>query len=111
MDCYDKIIECLDDDGERRTLQGKKKPTSVKMVTAMQATRSYKKGCVMFVVHISSDKGKEVEDADVLSRYPVLQQFQYVFPEDITYFSPRREVDFSIDLVPGETPTLKKLTG
>jgi len=29
----------------------------------------------MFAVHISSDNDKEVEDADVLSRYPVLQKF------------------------------------
>ena len=31
----------------------------------MQAMRSHRKGCVMFVVHISSDKGKEVEDVCV----------------------------------------------
>jgi len=75
VDCYDKAIECLDDNGEPRVLQGKKKATSVRMVTTMQAQCSHKKGCVLFVVHISSDKGKEVEDADVLSRYPVLQRF------------------------------------
>ena len=46
----------------------------------------------MFVVHISSDKVKEVKDADVLSRYPVLQWFQDVFPRDITKFPPQREV-------------------
>ena len=65
-------------------MQRKKKPTSVRMVTNMQTKHSYKKGCVMFVVHISNDRGKEVEDANVLSRYPILQQFQDVFPEDIT---------------------------
>ena len=79
VDCYEKAIECMDDDGEKIILQGKKKPTSVRMVTAMQAKSSYRKGCVMFAVHISSDKSKEVEDADVLSRYPVLQQFQIYF--------------------------------
>jgi len=47
---------------------------------------------VLFVVHISCDKGKEVEDADVLRRYLVLQQFQDVFPEDISEFPPHREV-------------------
>ena len=47
-------------------MQGKKKPTSVRMVTAMQAKHSYRKGCVMFFVHISSDKGNEVEDDNVL---------------------------------------------
>jgi len=58
-------------------------------------------------VYISSDTGKEFEDADVLSRYPVLQQFQDVFLEDISEFPPHREVYFSIELVPGESSTSK----
>jgi len=43
------------------------------MVTTMKEKFSHRKGCKFFVVYISSDKDKEVEDADVLSRYPVLQ--------------------------------------
>jgi len=61
----------------------------------------------MFAVHISSDKGKEVEDANVLIKYRVLQQFQDVFLEDITELPPHREVEFSIELVLGATPTSK----
>ena len=55
----------------------------MRMVTSIQAKRSCRKGCVMFVVQISNEKGKEVEDANVLSIYPILQQFQDVFSEDI----------------------------
>ena len=73
VDCYDKATECLDDNGEPRVLRGKKKPTSIRMMTSMQAKRSCRKGCVLFPVHISSNKGKEVEDVDVLIRYLVLQ--------------------------------------
>lgn len=62
----------MDDNGERRVLQGKKKVTSVRMAIAMQAKRSCRKGCVLFAVHISNGKGKEVEDAYVLNKYPVL---------------------------------------
>ena len=51
---------------------------------------------MLFVVHISSDKGKEVEDANVLSSYPILQQFQDVFLEEVSYFSPHTEADFYI---------------
>lgn len=35
FDCYDKAIECLDENEEQRILQGKKKATPVRMVTAM----------------------------------------------------------------------------
>ena len=72
LDFYDKAIKLLDDDGERRILQGNKKPASVRMVTSMQAKCSSKKWCVLFSVYISSDKGKNVEDAEVLKRYLVL---------------------------------------
>eukprot|EP00253_Pinus_taeda_P028189 PITA_28189 len=72
-----------------------------------KAKHSFRKGCVMFAVNISSDKGKEVEDANVLRRYPILQQFQDIFPEDIIQLPPHKEVDFSIELVPGATPTSK----
>jgi len=35
VDCFDKAIDCSEDNGEKRILQGKKKLTSVRMVTAM----------------------------------------------------------------------------
>ena len=92
MDFYDKANECLDDNGETRVLQRKKKSTSIRMVSIMQAKRIHRKVSALFAVHISSDKGKEVEDAYVLRRYPILQQFQDVFPKDIIEFPPHREV-------------------
>ena len=63
MDFFNKAIDFLDDNGENKILQGKKKPTSVMMVTTMLFKRSCRKGCLMFAVHISSDKGKDVKDA------------------------------------------------
>jgi len=83
VDCLEKAIEYLDYNGEKRILWGKKNPKSVKMVTSMQAKRSCKNGCVMFVIHISSDKGKDVEDAEIFKRYHVLQQYQDMFLEKI----------------------------
>lgn len=73
VDYYDKAIECVDDNGEPIVLQGKKKATSVRMVTTMQEKRSHRKRCKIFVVHIFIDKNKEIKDADVLNRYPLLQ--------------------------------------
>jgi len=72
VDCYDKSIEFMDDNGEHIVLKCKKKVTSTKIVTAMKEKRSHRKGCVSFTVHISSDRGKEDEDAEVLRRYSIL---------------------------------------
>lgn len=66
VDCYDKAIECLYDDGERRILQGKNKHASVRMVIVMQATCSSKKGCVMFEIHISSEEEGQCNEMQCL---------------------------------------------
>ena len=73
----------------------------------MHVKRNRRKGCVLFAVHIYSDKGKEAEDAEILRRYQILQQFQDVFPTNILEFPPHREVEFSIELGLGSMPTLK----
>lgn len=62
-----------DDYGEKIILKGKKKLTSVRMVRSIQSKHSNRKGCLLFIVHISSDKGKDVKDVEVLKRYPVLE--------------------------------------
>lgn len=73
LDFYEKDNECLDDNGEHRILKGQKKETLVRMVTTMQEKHNSMKMCVLFAVHISSDKGKDVKDVEVLKRYPILQ--------------------------------------
>lgn len=55
----------------------------MRMVIAMQEKCNCEKGCLLFVVHISNDKGKDVKDEEALKRYPILQQLQDVFPTEI----------------------------
>ena len=59
-------------------------------------------------MHVSNYKGKDVEEDEVLKRCPVSQEFHDMFPTDILELLPPREVDFSIELVPGETLALKE---
>jgi hypothetical protein len=57
----------------------------------------------LYVAHLEEPdniKGPSLED------FLVLQKFEDVFQE-ITVLPPRREIDFSIDLLPGETPMSK----
>ena len=35
---------------------------------------------------------------------PIVREFLEVFPEDISDLPPKREIEFSIDLVPGDGP-------
>jgi len=54
--------------------------------------------CYMIFTHL------EVEGGETTSVIPVVQDFEDVFPEEVPGLPPRREVEFSIDLVPGTGP-------
>ncbi|XP_016182599.1 uncharacterized protein LOC107624657, partial [Arachis ipaensis] len=43
-------------------------------------------------------------DAQNLDQIPVVRDFSEVFPEDIPKFPPQREIEFTIELVPGAGP-------
>jgi len=46
----------------------------------------------------------EVEKEERITVIPVVREFEDVFPEEVPSLPPRREVEFSIDLVPGAGP-------
>jgi len=57
VDFYNKAIECVDGNQEPRVLKGKKKDTSVRMVTTMQAKHSCRKAvrylqCTFLVIRV-----------------------------------------------------------
>ena len=54
--------------------------------------------CYMIFTHM------EVEREEATSVIPVVQDFVDVFPEEVPGLPPSREVEFSIDLVPGTGP-------
>jgi len=80
VDCYDKAIEYLDGNGAQRVLQCKKKATLVRIVAYMEANISRRKGYVLFKIHISGDKCKEVEDADSSVGTQFYKSFMMYFP-------------------------------
>jgi len=54
--------------------------------------------CYMIFTHM------EVERGETTSVIPIVQHFGDVFPEEVPRLSPSKEVEFSIDLVPGTGP-------
>ncbi|XP_050895286.1 uncharacterized protein LOC127101902 [Lathyrus oleraceus] len=47
---------------------------------------------------------KESSDNLSVTQIPIVCEFPKVFPEDVTSFPPEREVELSIDLIPGTAP-------
>lgn len=77
VDCFNKEIECLDEKGESRVLYEKRKHTSVRLITIMQAIYWNIKGCTLFAMKISRDEKAYSENKDeekeLLKKYLILQ--------------------------------------
>ena len=69
----------------------------------MQLKKCYRKGCEIFATDMEEthkDKVSNLED------YSVLEEFKDVFKE-VPGLPPKRDIDFFINLMPGETPVSK----
>ncbi|GKD19246.1 hypothetical protein Tco_1208404, partial [Tanacetum coccineum] len=62
-----------------------------------------KRGCCMFLAHITEKKSKEKRLKDV----PIIRDFPEVFPEDLPGLPPPRQVEFQIELVLGVAPVAR----
>ena len=76
---------------------------AVREISAMQLKKCYRKGCQLFVARV------EEESQDVVSKlenHKVLKEFKDVFQE-VPGLPPKRDIDFSINLMPGAAPISK----
>ena len=71
------------------------------MISAIAAQRMLRKGCQGYLAYVV-ETGKE---GTILDEIPIVREFPDVFPDDITGLPPDREVEFTIDLIPGTKPT------
>jgi hypothetical protein len=101
LDCYHKTLECVSKEGKRITLQGIRKPVSVRQISALQMRRYCRKGCPLYAIQVL----KTIEgDKPSLEDHPTLREYRDVFPEEVPGLPPRRDIDFSIELAPGAVP-------
>ena len=66
-----------------------------------------RKGCKVFVVHIINDEQIYKEENPRFDDIPILQDFLDVFLEEILGLPPKRDMDFTIELVLGVLPNSK----
>ena len=104
INCYDKTFSCLDNEGNKVIIKGIPRKVSVREILALQVKKLSRKGCKVFVVHVTNNEHNEdLKLADI----PIIRDFADVFPEEIPGFPPKRELDFSIEIVPGMVPVSK----
>jgi hypothetical protein len=105
LDCYTKILSYKDNFGTVRTTQGIPKPVSVRQVSTMQLKKCIRNGSQVYAIQVTNLLEKE--DKPKLEDFVILREFKDMFVDEIPELPPRREIDFSIDLLPGSTPISK----
>jgi hypothetical protein len=102
LDCYNKTLECENEEGRNVTLQGIQKHVSVRQISTLQVKKYCRRGCPLYanqVLEFVEDDKPSLED------HPILREYKDVFPEEVSCLPPRRDTDFSIELAPGAVPT------
>ncbi|GKB47236.1 putative reverse transcriptase domain-containing protein [Tanacetum coccineum] len=66
-----------------------------------------REGLSCFLEHITKKKTKEKSEEKLLKEVSIVRDFQEVFPEDLPGVPPTQQVEFQIDLVPGDAPVAR----
>jgi hypothetical protein len=116
LNCRNKEFTCLDEKGNRKTVQGIPIAVVVREISSMQLKKCYMKGYQLFAAHVEEASKYEVSN---IGDHAVLKEFEDVFQE-VLKLPLKRDIDFSINLMPGSalvskapyrmsTPELKEL--
>jgi hypothetical protein len=103
LDCHNKSFTFLDEEGKLRKVQGIPRAVTIREISSLQLKKCYRKGCQIISSHLANipkDKVPNLED------YAVLEDFEDVFKE-VLGLPPRRDIDFSINLMSGAVPVSK----
>ena len=98
--CYKKEVKLHRPGKLEVKLRGLRRELSSSMISTMAAQRMLLKGCQGYLAYVV-ETGKE---GTMVDEIPVVREFPDVFPDDIAGLPPEREVEFTIDLIPGTEP-------
>ncbi|RVW67712.1 Retrovirus-related Pol polyprotein from transposon 17.6 [Vitis vinifera] len=102
VDCFEKRVTFSIPGQPKFSFEGKHVDRPLRMISALRASSLLKKGCQGFLASVvSNESDLKLEDIPIVREYPD------VFPEDLSGLPPEREVEFTIDLVPGTGPMSK----
>jgi len=71
---------------------------SLELISSNQAMKEIEAGATCFMIMAHAYK---ISTAEKISRIPIVDEYIDVFPDEIPELPPNRDVDFTIDLIPG----------
>jgi hypothetical protein len=103
LDFCNKEFTCLDEEGNWKIVQGIPRAVVVREISAMQLKKFYMKGCQLFAAHVEEASRDEVSN---IGDHEVLIEFEDILLE-VSRLPSKRDIDFSINLMPGAAPVSK----
>ncbi|CAA0810222.1 Unknown protein, partial [Striga hermonthica] len=102
--CHDREITLYLPGDESITFFGSRNRSLPHVVSMAKATKLLRRGnCQGYLVSLVDDSQKARSPHDV----PIVREFVDVFPDELQGGPPNRQVEFSIDLIPGAGPVFK----
>ena len=100
FDCYKKEVRLVRPEEPGVIFRGIRREIAPSLINAMTASKMLRKGCQGYLAFVVDrrQEGTRLEDI------PIVKEFPDVFPDDISGLPPDREVEFTIDLIPGTEP-------
>ena len=100
LDCYKKEVRLVRPEEPGVIFMGIRREIAPSLINAMTASKMLWKGCQGYLAFVIDrrQEGTRLEDI------PIVKEFPNVFPDDISGLPPDREVEFTIDLIPGTEP-------
>ena len=100
LDCYKKEVRLVRPEEPGVIFWGIRIEIAPSLINAMTASKMLRKGCQGYLEFVVDrrQEGTRLEDI------PIVKEFPDVFPDDISGLPPDREVEFTIDLIPGTEP-------
>ena len=100
LNCFDKTFTCINNDGKLISVKGIPRKKFVRKIS-LQLKRAVRKGCKAYAVIVTDEENLNKIDKLKLEDIPVLREYADVFPEEILGLPLKRELDFTIETVPG----------
>ena len=107
LSSYHAVIDCLRKEvafrffsGEEVKFCGEKKMGKCRVISYLQAKALLAKGCDGFLAHVVDTMQSSPNIEDIM----IVRKFIDVFPEEFPGIVPDREIEFTIELVPGTSP-------
>jgi hypothetical protein len=99
MDCYNKIVSFNVTERKKVEYKEDRRVILGSIISVMTVRKLLNKLAYLAYIVDNEKQGKELRDIPIVREYPD------VFLEKLLGLPPRREIEFSIDVLPGTMPT------